>query len=130
MRVIAMESERLVLAGAWVSLMLIYLLGDVLRLFAGHTEPGRIDGHEVAGWVWSLAAVIMLVPIAMILVSLMVPASPLRWVEIIASLALVLFNLAGFASYQGVYDKLLLVVSIAVNGLIVWIAWTWQPAAT
>ena len=123
-----MESERIILAGAWVTVMLIYLLGDVIRIFAGHTEPGKIGGQEVAGWIWTLASAIMLVPIVMILVSLMVPATPLRWVEIIVSIALVIFNLAGFASYEGFYDKMLLVVSFAVNGLIVWIAWTWQPA--
>jgi hypothetical protein len=128
MTVVAMESERIMLTGAWVSLMLIYLLGDVLRIFAGHTEPGRIDGNAVADWVWTLTSVIMLVPIAMILVSLMVPAPPLRWITIIASISLALFNLLGIASYQGFYDRLLILVSIAVNGLIVWTVWTWHPA--
>ena len=40
MVVVAMEWERIVLAGAWISLMLIYLLGDVIRIFAGHVEVG------------------------------------------------------------------------------------------
>ena len=123
-----MESQRIILAGAWVSLMLIYLLGDVMRIFAGHAEPGKMGTHEAAAWTWLLASAIMLVPIAMILVSLMAPAPPLKWVEIAVSIALVIFNLLGFASYQGLYDKVLLAVSFVVNGLIVWIAWTWQPA--
>ncbi|MGY5766560.1 hypothetical protein ACXET9_15340 [Brachybacterium sp. DNPG3] len=129
MIVIEMESRRILLAGAWVSVMLIYLLGDVIRIFAGHAGPGTIDGQEVASWVWTLASAIMLLPIAMILISLMVPATPLRWIEIIVSIALVIFNLAGFSSYAGFYDKMLLVISFAVNGLIVWLAWTWQPAS-
>jgi len=29
-----MDPTRIVLAGCWISLMLIYLLGDVLRIFA------------------------------------------------------------------------------------------------
>ena len=51
-----MDPTRIVLAGAWVSLMLIYLLGDVLRLFAGDHEPGKIDGKPAAGWMWTTAA--------------------------------------------------------------------------
>ena len=129
MTVIEMESHRILLAGAWASLVLIYLLGDVIRIFAGHADPGNIGGQEVASWVWTLASAIMLLPIAMILVSLMVPATPLRWIEIIVSIALVIFNLAGIASYPGFYDKMLLVTSFAVNGIIVWIAWAWQPAS-
>lgn len=129
MTVIEMEPQRILLAGAWVSLMLIYLLGDVIRIFAGHAEPGAVDGQEVAGWVWTLSSAIMLLPIAMILVSLMVPAAPLRWIEIIVSIALLIFNLAGIASYAGLYDKMLLVISFAVNGIIVWSAWTWHPAS-
>jgi hypothetical protein len=46
-----MEAPRIVLAGAWISLMLIYLLGDVLRIVAGHYGPAdrrgalRTGGH-------------------------------------------------------------------------------------
>lgn len=117
---------RIVLAGAWASLMLIYLLGDVLRIFAGHAEPGRIAGKPAAEWMWTLVAVIMVIPIVMIMVTLLVPAEPLRWITIVVSIALALFNLTGLP-YKGFYDNLLIVVSIALNGLIVWIAWAWQP---
>jgi hypothetical protein len=34
----------IVLSGLWASLMLTYLLGDVLRLFAGDITPGEIEG--------------------------------------------------------------------------------------
>lgn len=123
-----MDPTRIVLAGAWVSLMLIYLLGDVLRLFAGDHEPGKIDGKPAAGWMWTTAALIMLVPIAMILVSLLVPADPLRWITIIVSAALIVFNLVALP-YPGFYDNLLIVVSLGVNGIIIWQAIAWQPAA-
>lgn len=123
-----MDPTRVVLAGAWVSLMLIYLLGDVLRLFAGDHEPGKIDGKPAAGWMWTTAALIMLVPIAMILVSLLVPADPLRWITIVVSAALIVFNLVALP-YPGFYDNLLIVVSLGVNGIIIWQAIAWQPAA-
>lgn len=125
---IQMEWERVVLAGAWTSLMLIYLLGDVIRIFAGHVEPGRISGEQAAPWIWTLASAIMLIPIAMILTSLLVPAAPLRWIAIAISVALVIFNLMGMP-YKGFYDNMLLVVSFGVNVFIVWTAWAWEPAA-
>lgn len=124
---VAMEWERIVLAGAWISLMLIYLLGDVIRIFAGHVEVGLIGGQEAADWVWTVASAIMLVPIAMILVSLLVPAEPLRWISIAISAALVIFNLMGMP-YKGFFDNMLLVVSFGLNAFVIWIAWAWRPA--
>lgn len=122
-----MDPVRIVLAGAWVSLMLIYLLGDVLRLFSGDATPGRIDGTVATSGMWLTAALIMLVPIAMILVSLLTPTEPLRWITIVVSAALVVFNLVGMP-YPGLYDNVLLVVSFAVNGVLVWQALAWRPA--
>ncbi|MGO3232740.1 MAG: hypothetical protein ACTIKT_04670, partial [Microbacterium sp.] len=126
MVMVAMEWERIVLAGAWISLMLIYLLGDVIRIFAGHVEVGLIGGQEAADWVWTVASAIMLVPIAMILVSLLVPAEPLRWISIAISAALVIFNLMGMP-YKGFFDNMLLVVSFGLNAFVIWIAWAWRP---
>ena len=36
-----MAETRIVLAGLWIAVMLTYLLGDVLRIFAGDATPGR-----------------------------------------------------------------------------------------
>ncbi|PRX99594.1 hypothetical protein [Allonocardiopsis opalescens] len=129
-----MDATRIVLAGCWTSLMLVYLLGDVLRLFAGDHVPGQIDGRPAGDGMWTLAALIMLVPIAMILISLLVPAEPLRWISIVVSVVMVLFNLAGLP-YPGSYDNLLIVVGFAVNGIIIWQArararaWAWDTGA-
>jgi hypothetical protein len=35
---------RIILSGLWVALMLTYLLGDVLRIFAGDVVLGEIEG--------------------------------------------------------------------------------------
>lgn len=121
-----MDPTRIVLAGCWVSLMLIYLLGDVLRIFAGHFTPGRMSGREAAEWMWTVAALVMLVPIAMILVSLLVPATPLVWITVIAAVLLAIFNIIGLP-YEGFYDNMLIVVGIAVNGITVWQALAWRP---
>lgn len=121
-----MEPTRIILAGGWISLMLVYLLGDVLRLFSGDAQIGRIGDKAASSWMWLVAALVMLAPIVMITVSLMVPATPLKWVTVVVSAALVVFNLTGLP-YKGVYDNVLIVVSFAFNALVIWQALAWRP---
>jgi hypothetical protein len=123
-----MDPTRIVLAACWVSLMLIYLLGDVMRIFAGHfTAGGMGDGKPTADWMWTVATLVMLIPVAMILVSLLVPTPALVWVTVIAAAFMAIFNLLGLP-YQGFYDNLLIVVGIALNGVTIWQALAWRPA--
>ena len=124
-----MESVRIILSGIWVSLMLIYLLGDVLRIFAGDFEAGRIGGEKGSSWMWVLAALVMLIPIAMVVLSMTAPHPAIRWVSIVASGFLVVFNLAGLP-YPGIYDNLLIGVGFVLNALIIYYAWTWSAAAS
>lgn len=120
-----MAEERIVLAGLWTALMLTYLLGDVLRVFAGDFVAGEMQGQKVRPQMWLVAALVMLVPIVMLALSLLLPYPAIQWLAIIASGGLVLFNLAGLP-YKGAYDNLLIAVSFVFNGLIIWQAWSWQ----
>jgi hypothetical protein len=61
-----MEDTRIILSGLWVALMLTYLLGDVLRIFAGDFTAGELDGQKATQWMWIAAALAMLVPIVMV----------------------------------------------------------------
>ncbi len=119
-----MEDVRIVLAGLWVALMLTYLLGDVIRIFAGDFRSGEIGGNEASQWMWLLAAVVMLIPIAMVVLSLTLGYPAIRWTAIVAAAFLVLFNIAGLP-YPGLYDNVLIGVGFIFNGLIVYYAWTW-----
>lgn len=119
-----MEDVRIVLSGLWVALMLTYLLGDVLRIFAGDFEAGEISGRKASPWMWLAAALVMLIPIAMVVLSLTLGYPVIRWVNLVAALFLVLFNLVGLP-YPGLYDNFLIVVGFVFNGLILWYAWTW-----
>lgn len=124
-----MDAVRIVLSALWVALMLTYLLGDVLRIFAGDFTAGEIEGQRATQWTWLLAAAVMLIPIAMVVASLTVPYPAIRWVSIVAAVFLVVFNLVGLP-YPSVYDNVLILVGFVFNGLIVWYAWTWsQPLA-
>jgi hypothetical protein len=121
-----MEDTRIILSGMWVAVMLTYLLGDVLRIFAGDFEPGKIFGAQTSPWMYMLAAVIMLVPIVMIVLTLTLPYPAIRWINIAAPVLVVIFNLLGLP-YPGLYDNFLIFVSIVFNGVTVWYAWNWIP---
>lgn len=117
---------RIMLAGLWIMLMLVYLLGDVLRIFSGDITPGKIEGVQVTQVMWLGIAVLMLIPILMIFVSLALPAPVSRWAIIIVSVGFFLFNLAGLPTYPSAYDKFLIVVGLVFNVITVWYAWNWN----
>ena len=119
-----MLETRIILAGLWVAIMLTYLLGDVLRIFAGDFKTGEMQGTPVTQSMWLLIALMMMVPIIMLVLNLLLPQPPLRWINIIISIVVVIFNLLALP-YDGAYDNFLIFVSILFNGLIVWYAWNW-----
>jgi hypothetical protein len=112
------------MVGLWVAVMLTYLLGDVLRVFAGDFEPGKIAGVEASQAMWLLIAAIMLTPIIMVVLNLLLNHPAIRWVNIVVAILLVLFNIAGLP-YPGAYDNFLILVSFVFKALILWQAWTW-----
>jgi hypothetical protein len=120
-----MHETRVVLFGLWVALMLTYLLGDVLRIFSGHFTPGNIQGVPITQAMGLGIAMIMFIPIAMAIAALLVADPTSRWVHIAFAIGLALFNLVGLPGYEGLYDKLLIVLGIGINALTVWQAWGW-----
>jgi hypothetical protein len=120
-----MLDTRVVLSGLWVATMLTYLLGDVLRIFAGDFEPGKIArGFQPTQGMWMGIAVLMLIPIVMVVLTLTLKYPAIRWANIIAAIFFVVFNLFGLP-YPGAYDNFLIIVSFVFNALTVWYAWKW-----
>ena len=120
-----MEATQIQLAGLWIALMFTYLLGDVLRIFSGDFVAGEIDGKKATQAMWMGAALIMLIPILMILVSLTVDQGVSRWANIIAAGGLFLFNGVSIGGYPSLYDKFLLAVGLVFNVITVIHAWGW-----
>ena len=116
---------RITLSGLWVALMLTYLLGDVLRIFAGDFKAGEIGGMKVTQVMWIGIAMLMLIPIVMVVLSLTLPYPAIRWVSIVAAIFLFAFNLLGLPTYPSAYDKFLIAVGLVFNVLTVWYAWKW-----
>lgn len=119
-----MLDTRIILSGFWVATMLTYLLGDVLRIFSGDVTLGEIEGVVPSQWIWLGIAVIMLIPIVMIVLTLTLNYPTIRWANIIITVLVVVFNIAGLP-YKGAYDNFLIGVSFVFNALIVWYAWKW-----
>jgi hypothetical protein len=120
-----MEDVRIKLSALWVSLMLTYLLGDVLRIFSGDFAAGEIGGMQGTQAIWFGAAILMLIPIVMVVLSITLKYPAVRWVSIIAAIILFGFNLIGLPTYPSAYDKFLLIVGLGFNVLTVWYAWKW-----
>jgi len=120
-----MVETRIILSGLWVALMLTYLLGDVLRIFSGDFTAGEMMGMQATQAMFFGAALLMLIPIVMVVLSLTVKYPAIRWVTIIAAILLLVFNLVGLPTYPSAYDKFLIIVGIVFNGLTVWYAWQW-----
>jgi hypothetical protein len=120
-----MVDTRITLSGLWVSLMLTYLLGDVLRIFAGDFTPGEVMGMEANEAIWLLAALFLLIPIVMVVLSLTLKYPTIRWVGIVAAIVLFVLNLIGLPTYPSAYDKFLIVVGLVFNAVTVWYSWKW-----
>ncbi len=89
---------RIALSGTWVALMLTYLLGDVLRILSGDADEfiaRGFEGIEVTQRMWGAMAALMLVPIAMVVLTLILPYPAVRWVTLVAAALPFLLNAPG-----------------------------------
>ncbi len=121
-----MVDTRIIISGLWVAVMLTYLLGDVLRIFSGDSETGKLaGGMQPTQGIWLLIAAIMLIPIIMVVLTLTLKYPAIRWINIVVAILVVVFNIAGLP-YKGMYDNFLIGVSFVFNALIIWYAWKWM----
>jgi len=121
-----MPDTRTILSIIWIAVMLIYLLGDVLRIFSGDAASDKMGqlGKFTQG-MWLGIAILMVIPILMVVLSLILPQPVNRWANILVAGFFILFNLVGLPTYPSHYDKFLLAVSMIFNGVTIWYAWNW-----
>jgi hypothetical protein len=119
-----MLDTKIILSAIWIVVMLIYLLGDVLRIISGDMERS-LTVLNLNQWMYLLIAALMLLPILMVFLSVVLPQPANRWINILVAVFFILFNLVGLPTYSSLYDKFLLVVSMAFNGVTIWNAWNW-----
>jgi hypothetical protein len=121
-----MEEVRIKLSALWASLMLTYLLGDVLRIFSGEFVGGEIEGLQISQGMYLGMAILMVIPIVMVFLSLTLKYPVNRWANIILSIFFFGFNLIGLPTYPSAYDQFLIAVGLVFNVLTVWYAWKWR----
>jgi hypothetical protein len=126
------------LAALWASLMFLYLYVDLLSLY----QPGVIDGI-LDGRVWELditqtwaigALALMAIPIAMVPLSLILPARANRLTNLIVATLYAAVSLANAVGETWTYYfTFALALEVAVLALVLRYAWTWAqtpPSAT
>ena len=119
-----MLDMRIILSATWVVVTLIYLYGDVFRIYSG--DFAKMANMNFNQLVWLGLAILLLTPILMVFLNLILPQSVSRWANIIVASFFFLFNLVGLPTYPLLFDKFLLAVSMGFNGVTIWYAWNWS----
>ena len=121
-----MDDVKIRLSPMWASLMLTYLLGDVLRIFSGDFTAGEIQGMQISQELLLVMATILVIPAVMVFLSVTLSNFVFnRWLNIILAIFFFGFNLIGLPTYPSAYDQLLIILGLGFNVLIVWHAWKW-----
>jgi uncharacterized membrane protein len=121
-----LEDVKIILSATWVALMLTYLLGDVLRIYAGDFKPGEMAGRKITQNLLLGIAILMAIPILMVFLSLTLNYPVNRWTNIVAAIIFLGFNLLGLPTYGPAYDRFLIIVGLGFNVLTIAYAWQWQ----
>ena len=120
------DEVRIKLSAIWVSLMLTYFLGDVLRIFSGDFNAGEIEGMQASQGLYLGVATVLLLPILMVTLTLALKFPVNRWANIILAVFLFVFNLIGLPGYTSAYDQFLIIVGLLFNVVTIWVAWRWR----
>ena len=126
-------SAKTTLAVLWVALMFLYAYADILGFYRAENVEGvlagELGGVEVTPVLLVGSAILMTVPIAMIVLSLTLRASPNRWLNLIVGVVygvvLGVTVASGEVSENTAYYLLIAAAEAVVLALILWRAWRW-----
>jgi hypothetical protein len=121
-----LDDVKIILSASWIAVMLTYLLGDVLRIYAGEFKPGEMGGRKITQNLLLGIAILMTIPITMIFLSLTLSYPVNRWANIVVAIVFFGFNLLGLPTYRSAYDRFLIIVGLGFNAMTIWYAWQWQ----
>lgn len=124
-----MEDIRLKLSALWVARMLTGLQGDVIRMMDPTVLEEILSGESavpITSEVLASMGILMLIPIAMVFLSLELKYKPNRWVNIIVAILFIAIDGLGFIVVRPIYENVMAVGYVVFCALIVWFAWKWQ----
>lgn len=124
---------KLKLSGLWCSVMFCYIYGDYFELY----QPGKLQemlsGRTALGPATQATllgmAVLMTIPSLMVVLSLLLPATLSRWLNIVLG---VLYSAIMVLAIQGSWHFYVFfgLIEIALTVGIIWHAWTWPKRPT
>jgi hypothetical protein len=135
-RTAAMTDRGARLSLLWVFLTLNYLYCDLLGLMDPDSLKqyltGSVDGLQITQGFLLGAALLMEIPIAMVLLSSVLPHWGSRWANIIAGTVMTLVQIGSLFMGSGptVFYAFYSTVEIACTAFIVWYAWRWHTPRT
>ena len=118
------------LSAAWVFVMLNMVFADILSFMSPgalqQVLSGTAEGIQITPAFLLVAAAIAEVPIAMVLLSLLLPQRTARWANIAGAVVTVVYVIGlGSATPHYVFIAALETIGCLA---IAWWSWTWRPA--
>lgn len=127
-----LNNKRGILSALWIFVTLNYLYCDVLGLMdpvlLNQYLAGEVNGMTVDQNFLLAGAILMEIPIAMVLLSLLLKYKVNRWANIIAgsikTIVMILTMFVGPTMYYIFFGT----IEIATTIFIVWYAWNWSES--
>lgn len=120
----------------WLFVMLNYIYADILTLMdataLNEILTGSLSGGvEITPTFLLLGAILMEIPIAMVVLSLILARKVNRWANIFAG-AIKTLAVSGtmFVGVPALYYLFFGIIEITTTIYIMWVAWTWKSADT
>lgn len=124
---------RLRLAALWTSVMFCYVYGDYFELYVPGKLQDILNGQMALGPVTQGmlvgTAVLMAIPSLMIVLSVTLPATLCRWLNVAAGLLYTTIMLLILFSGAWAFYRLFAAIEVALTLSVIWLALRWPRAA-
>ena len=130
-----MVDTRIIISGLWISVMFLYVYGDLKTFYkTGLIEgiiAGKAGGIKITQVFLLGSSILMAIPAVMVFLSLTLTYPVIRWANIILGIfytgfMLITMLLPGAWAYY----IFLGIVEVVLTALIVWHAWKWPKQTT
>ena len=120
---------RIRLSALWISVMFCFIYADYFELYVPDKLPEMLDGEMALGDVSQGmlvgTSILMVVPILMIVLSLGLPATTSRVLNIVVGIVYAAIMLLIVSGGPWAFFVLFATVEILLLGAVVWNAWCW-----
>lgn len=121
------------LSALWVALMLLYIYADIFSLFKpgvlDEMAAGRMGPFPATQGSLFAAAILMLIPAAMVALSITLKPGMNRWANMILGALYTCVNISILIGESWAFYVLFATSEMVLTCLITWFAWKWPKAA-